>query len=116
MRITNMTRNSDSSQNARVRGQDSRGVALITTMLLLTLMIAMTLGMVIALTSDTLITGYYKTYRSSFYAGDSGVNIVRQYMLNQLVSNATLPSERRFLSALHRRFRPWTLPPPWRIH
>ena len=90
MRTTDMTRYSDNSNNTRSRGRGSRGVALITTMLLLTLMIAMTLGMVIALTSDTLITGYYKTYRSSFYAGDSGVNIVRQYMLNQLVSNATV--------------------------
>ena len=85
-----MTRYSNSPKNTRVRGNDSRGVALITTMLLLTVMIAMTLAMVIALTSDTLITGYYKTYRSSFYAGDSGVNVVRQYMLNQLVSNATV--------------------------
>jgi len=85
-----MTRNSNSPKNARVRGRDSRGVALITTLLLLTVMIAMTLGMVIAVTSDTLITRYYQTYRSSFYAGDSGVNVVRQYMLNQLVSNATV--------------------------
>ena len=72
-------------------------------MLLLTVMIAMTLAMVIALTSDTLITGYYKTYRSSFYAGDSGVNVVRQYMLNQLVSNATV--------AVGTSFAP-TSPPP----
>jgi hypothetical protein len=90
MRMTNMTRNSSSQEDARVRCKDSRGVALITTLLLLTVMIAMTLGMVIAVTSDTLISRYYQTYRSSFYASDSGVNIVRQYMLNQLVANATL--------------------------
>lgn len=98
-----MTRYSNHPKNSRVRGNGSRGVALITTMLLLTVMIAMTLAMVIALTSDTLITGYYKTYRSSFYAGDSGVNIVRQYMLNQLVSNATV--------AVGTTFAP-TSPPP----
>ena len=79
----------DSAQ-IRIRDRNSRGVALITTLLLLTLMVAMTLGMVIAVTSDTLIARYYRTYRSSFYAGDSGVNIVRQYMLNQLVTNASL--------------------------
>jgi len=73
-----------------IRGNNSRGVALITTLLLLTLMVAMTLGMVIAVTSDTLIARYYRTYRSSFYAADSGVNIVRQYMLNQLASNASV--------------------------
>jgi hypothetical protein len=98
-----MTRYSNSPKISPVRGRGSRGVALITTILLLTLMIAMTLGMVIALTSDTLITGYYKTYRSSFYAGDSGVNVVRQYMLNQLVSNATVAVGTSFAS---------TSPPP----
>ena len=73
-----------------LHGHDSRGVALVTTLLLLSLMVAMTLGMVIAVTSDSLITRYYRTYRSSFYGGDSGVNIARQYMLNQLVSNASV--------------------------
>src|SRR5450755_3987458 len=90
MRTKNMARSSGNPQNTGVRGEDSRGIALITTLLLLTVMIAMTLGMTIAVTSDTLITRYYQTYRSSFYAGDSGVNVVRQYMLNQLVSNATV--------------------------
>jgi len=90
MKTTNMARSSSSQKNTRVRCKGSRGVALITTLLLLTVMIAMTLGMVIAVTSDTLITRYYQTYRSSFYAGDSGVNIVRQYMLNQLAANATV--------------------------
>ncbi len=98
-----MARNSSSQVNTRVRSKNSRGVALITTLLLLTVMIAMTLGMVIAVTSDTLISRYYQTYRSSFYASDSGVNIVRQYMLNQLVSNATV--------AVGTVFAP-TAPPP----
>lgn len=90
MRMTRIARSSNEAKRTGACRQDSRGVALITTLLLLTLMVAMTLGMVIAVTSDTLISGYYKTYRSSFYAGDSGVNIVRQYMLNQLVTNATV--------------------------
>jgi Tfp pilus assembly protein PilX len=90
MRMTGTARNFSDQEKTRPRVQNSRGVALITTLLLLSLMVAMTLGMVIAVTSDTLITRYYRTYRSSFYAGDSGVNIARQYMLNQLVANATV--------------------------
>lgn len=66
----------------------SRGIALVTTLLLLMTFLALTLAMVIAAQSDTLITGYYRTFRSSFYAADSGANIARQYMLNQLASNA----------------------------
>ncbi len=88
--MTKITRNSNHAKRTAAGGQSSRGIALIAALLMLTLMVAMTLGMVIAVTSDTLISGYYKTYRSSFYAGDSGVNIVRQYMLNQLVTNATI--------------------------
>ncbi len=65
-----------------------RGIALIATLLLLMLLIAVTLAMFIAAESDTLITGYYRTFRSSFYAADSGANIARQYMLNQLAANA----------------------------
>ena len=65
----------------------SRGVALITTLLLLMVFTAMTLSMVIAATSDTLIDGYYRNFRAAFYAADSGTNIARQYMLNQIVSN-----------------------------
>jgi len=88
--MTKITRNSNHAKRTAAGRQSSRGIALIAALLMLTLMVAMTLGMVIAVTSDTLISGYYKTYRSSFYAGDSGVNIVRQYMLNQLVTNATI--------------------------
>ena len=55
-----------------------------TTLLLLSLMVAMTLAMVIAVSSDSLITRYYRNFRSSFYAADSGLNVARQYMLDQL--------------------------------
>jgi Tfp pilus assembly protein PilX len=61
-------------------------MALVTTLLLLSLMVAMTLAMVIAVSSDSLITRYYRNFRSSFYAADSGLNIVRQYMVDQLVA------------------------------
>jgi Tfp pilus assembly protein PilX len=74
-------------RHARKR-DSTRGVALIVTLLLLMLLVAMTLAMTIAVTSDTLITRYYRNFRASFYAADSGVNIARQYMLNQLSTNA----------------------------
>jgi hypothetical protein len=66
---------------------NSRGMALVTTLLLLSLMVAMTLAMVIAVTSDSLITRYYRNFRASFYAADSGLNVSRQYMLDQLEGN-----------------------------
>jgi Tfp pilus assembly protein PilX len=67
--------------------QRSRGIALVTALLLLSLLTVMTLSMVIATTSDTLIDGYYRNFRGSFYAADSGVNIAREYMLQQIMSS-----------------------------
>jgi Tfp pilus assembly protein PilX len=64
--------------------QDSRGVALVTTLLLLSLFTVLTLSMVIATTSDTLIDGYYRNSRGSFYAADSGLNAARQYLITQV--------------------------------
>jgi Tfp pilus assembly protein PilX len=71
--------------------QRSRGVALVTTLLLLSLFTVMTLAMVIATTSDTLITGYYRNFRGSFYAADSGLNASRQYLLSQF-QNLSVPA------------------------
>ena len=82
--------------NAR-RRDASRGMALVTTLLLLMVMMAMTLAMVIAVTSDTLITKYYRNARTSFYAADSGVNIARQAMLSSL-SGAALTDGQTFTS------------------
>jgi Tfp pilus assembly protein PilX len=70
---------------------DSRGVALITSLLLLSLFTVLTLSMVIATTSDTLIDGYYRNARASFYGADSGVNAVRQALINDIYNNA-IPS------------------------
>jgi hypothetical protein len=67
--------------------QGNRGIALIMTLLLLSLFTVMTLSMVIATTSDTLIDGYYRNARGSFYGADSGVNAVRQALLNDLYNN-----------------------------
>src|SRR5579872_6875947 len=74
----------EKSSAFKPRRAKSRGIALVTTLLLLSLMVAMTLAMVIAVSSDTLITRYYRNFRASFYAADSGLNVARQYMLDQL--------------------------------
>ncbi len=78
-------------KNTRTRQrQGSRGVALVTALLLLSLFTVMTLAMVIATSSDLLIDGYYRNLRGSFYAADSGMNAARQYLANQLFSNVTV--------------------------
>jgi Tfp pilus assembly protein PilX len=73
----------------RARRQGQHGVALITTMLLLLLLTAMSLTMVLSVSSDMLLTGYYGNYRGSFYAADSGLNIARQQVVANL--NAAIP-------------------------
>ncbi len=67
-----------------------RGVALVTTLLLLSLMTVLTVAMVLAASSDSLINGYYRNFRGAFYAADSGLNIARQDMMNRLA--ATVPA------------------------
>jgi Tfp pilus assembly protein PilX len=61
-----------------------RGVALIATLLLLLLVTAMSIAMVLSANSDMLINGYYRNYRGAFYAADSGLNIARQELFNQI--------------------------------
>src|SRR5215472_4469078 len=63
-----------------------RGVALITTLLLLMLLTGLSLAMVLSVRSDMLINGYYRNFRGSFYAADSGLNAARTYMQNQVVA------------------------------
>ena len=67
------------------RRRSNRGVALVTALLLLLLISSMTVAMVLSSNSDMLINGYYRSYRGSFYAADSGLNIARQQMVNQLM-------------------------------
>ncbi len=72
------------SKSLRVRShqRNQRGIALITTLLLLMLLTAMSVAMVLSVSSDTLVDGYYRNFRGSFYASDSGVNVARQAMVN----------------------------------
>lgn len=91
------TRNSQPAGNTSRGSKQSHGMALVSTLLLLTVMMAMTLAMIISVTSDTLITKYYRNSRSAFYAADSGVNIARTAMLSSL-STAALTAGQTFSS------------------
>jgi hypothetical protein len=52
----------------------------------LAMITALSVGMVIAMSSETLIGGYYRNYRGSFYAADSGANIAVQNLETQLTA------------------------------
>jgi len=71
------------------RAQDgARGAALLITLILLALLSAASVAMVLLVSSDTMINGYYRNYRGSFYAADSGVNVVVQSIANSVKGNA----------------------------
>lgn len=69
---------------ASPRSRKQRGIALITTLLLLILLSLLGLTMAVTANSDMLINSYYGSYRGSFYAADSGLNIARAAMINQI--------------------------------
>lgn len=69
------------------RSRNEQGITLITTLLLLLLLIGMSLTMVLAVSSESLINGFYGRYRGSFYAADSGVAAGRQQLMNLLGAN-----------------------------
>src|SRR5579864_2340790 len=64
--------------------KDQRGVALLASLLLLLLMTGLSVAMVMSVRSDMLINGYYRNFRGSFYAADSGLNIARQTLVAQI--------------------------------
>ena len=70
----------------RRQKKDQRGIALITTLLLLLLLTGVSLAMVFSVRSDMLINGNYRNFRGSFYAADSGLNAGRTYMQDQVVA------------------------------
>src|SRR5437660_9737095 len=76
-----MQRANNKFQKRRRARQDERGVALITTLLLLMLLTGLTLAMAWSARSDMLVNGYYRNFRGSFYAADSGINVMRQAMV-----------------------------------
>jgi Tfp pilus assembly protein PilX len=76
-----------SSKAGRRSGQrNQRGIALVTTLLLLMLLTAMSLTMVLSVGSDMLVNGYYGNERGSFYAADSGANIARQAVTTAILA------------------------------
>lgn len=68
-----------------LRGE--QGIALFISLMLLALMSVMSLIMVLTVSPDMLINGYYGNFRGSFYAADSGLNIARQQLVNQVTSS-----------------------------
>ncbi len=80
MRRLNVSKNKLARRPAKT---NQKGVALVTTLLLLLLMTGMTVAMMLSVNSDMLINGYYRNYRGSFYAADSGLAIARAAIYNE---------------------------------
>jgi hypothetical protein len=74
----------------RKRRWETRGVALLITLILLALLSAASLAIVLLVSGDTMINGFYRNYRGSFYAADSGINSVVESMKNS-IQNAANP-------------------------
>src|SRR5262249_27556135 len=81
-RVAKKSKGSSTHKAAKTRRQ--RGIALFTSLLLLSLVSLLGLAMVLSVNSDMLINGYYGNYRGSFYAADSGLSIARQALLNTM--------------------------------
>ena len=98
------------------RSRNEQGITLITTLLLLLLLIGMSLTMVLAVSSESLINGFYGRYRGSFYAADSGVAASRQQLMNLLGANVAAGFNPATSAHCQSRRRPArTLPLPSRI-
>lgn len=72
----------------RQHSPEQSGIALITMLLLLMLLTALSLSMVLAFSSDMLLNGYNRNSRASFYAADAGNTVIRQDIMNQLTTTA----------------------------
>ena len=62
------------------------GIALVTALVLLLLLSGLIVAMIYSLRGDLLVNGYYRNFRGSFYAADSGLNVVREDFNNQLTA------------------------------
>jgi len=72
------------------RSRNQSGMALLTTLLLLILVSVLGLAMAVTTNSDMMINSYYGSYRGSFYAADSGLNIARAQLVNLLSAQVNL--------------------------
>jgi len=70
--------------------QREHGIALFTTLLLLSLVSLLALAMMLTVNSDMMINGYYGNFRSSFYAADSGLNVARQALMNNFNASVNM--------------------------
>jgi len=61
-------------------------VALVLTLLLMGLMSLLGFMMMVSVSSDLMINGFYRNYRGSFYAADSGLNVARQQLVNEVMA------------------------------
>ncbi len=80
--------NDSNGRRATVRTARERGVALLITLGLLALLGAASLAVIFLTSSDTMINGYYRNYRGSFYAADSGINIIVEAMKDAVAKSA----------------------------
>jgi len=86
---TRIARARKSGPAARRAGNES-GIALLTTLLLLILVSILGLAMAVTTNSDMMINSYYGSYRGSFYAADSGLNIARAQLVNNIVGQVNM--------------------------
>ncbi len=75
------------SKSGRLARRGQKGVALVMTLLLLLLLTGLSVVMVLSTNSDLMTNGYYRGFRGSFYASDSGLNVVRQATVNQMLAS-----------------------------
>src|SRR5438094_10622067 len=64
---------------------NERCVAMVIMLLILSLTTALGLGMYVSANSDLMINGFYRNFHGSFYGADSGLNVARAQLLNQIV-------------------------------
>src|SRR3954471_5934602 len=84
------TAKSSGEGRTKTKRRREGGIALFTTLLLLSLVSLLGLAMVLSVNSDMMINGYYGNYRSSFYAADSGLSIARQAIANQFTASVNM--------------------------
>ena len=72
------------------RSRNQSGIALLTTLFLLILVSILGLAMAVTTNSDMMINSYYGSYRGSFYAADSGLNIARAQLVNNIVGQVSM--------------------------
>src|SRR6266478_2978030 len=84
--MNNQTRQGFPGGTKKIKRHGQNGAALVIALLLLLLLTGMTVAMVLSTSSDMLINGYYRNFRGSFCAADSGLAIARQDMVNGILA------------------------------